>query len=264
MNLDIISFAATAPGAVGVNAPAVAGDPAAVRNAAPGSNVFLVAQWTNSQGNGFSQITFPSGHDLVRNIRYRTVVNAPYNIIPQGVKQVMRPQDPLVVTQAGSAVAGDVETVHSMFLYENLPGVNASLIDSAELASRGTEVVTIEDTTTATVAATYSGPRALNAASDLLKANTDYAILGAVVSTNCGALTIRGVDTGNLRAAIPGLHTNQNVTSDWFVNLSDWLGMPTIPVINSANKAGIFIENITNENLAAVPFSLILVQLSPK
>jgi hypothetical protein len=166
------------------------------------------------------------------------------------------------VSQSGSAVAGDVELVCGMFHYEELPGVSGRLIDVAELQNRGVVAVTVEDTTTATVASTYSGPRALNAASDLLKANTDYAVLGATLGAVCAALTIRGVDSGNLRCPIPGYSQDANVTGSWFAQLSLDLGIPMIPVFNSANKAGIFIENLQDENLAAIPFSLNLVQLA--
>jgi len=85
------------------------------------------------------------------------------------------------------------------------------------------------------------------------------ATLGAV----CGALTVRGVDTGNLRVGIPGLSGDANWTVNWFALLADWFGVPCIPVFNSANKAGIFSENMQDENLTAVPFSLNLVQLAP-
>jgi hypothetical protein len=125
---------------------------------------------------------------------------------------------------------------------------------------RGVASLTVEDTVTATAASAYSGARALNQASDLLKADTDYAVMGAVVGIVGGALTLRGVDTGNLRAAVPCL-LDGNVTNNWFGMLSEANDMPLIPVINSANRAGIFTELVQDENLVAVPFSWNLVEL---
>ncbi len=241
---------------------AVTGDPAAIRNGREGSKIMLLAAWSKAQAVGFSQILFPAGHDLVRNIRFRNLANQCDNKLPLGVPQLMRAQDPLTLSQSGSAVAGDVELVHLLLYYEDLPGVGGRLIGTGDLASRGVEQLTVEDTTTATAASAYSGARALNAASDLLKANTDYAIVGGTLGAVCGALTVRGVDSGNLRAAIPGLSGDAQWTVNWFAFLSDWYGIPCIPVFNSANKAGIFIENVQDENLTAVPFSLNLVQLS--
>lgn len=262
MNLDTISFTVTAPGAGPTAMAAVTGDPAAVRNSDPTARVLLLAAWTKAQAVGFTQLLFPAGHDLVRNIRYRNLANQCDNKLTFGFPQVMRPQDPLTLSQSGSAVAGDVELCHMLYWYESLPGVNAKMLTSAEVLSQGVELVTVEDTTTATAASVYSGARALNAASDLLKANTNYAVLGATLGAVCGALTIRGVDTGNLRASIPGLSGDAQWTNNWFAILADWFSLPCIPVINSANKAGIFIENVQDENLTAVPFNLNLVQLA--
>lgn len=263
MNLDTISFTATAPGAGPTAMTAVTGDPTAIRNSREGSKILMLAAWCKAQAVGFSQILFPDGHDLVRNIRFRNLANQCDNKLPLGVLQPMRPQDPLTLSQSGSAVAGDVELVHMLYWYEDLPGINGRLLTLSEVISRGVDQLTVEDTTTATAASTYSGSRALNAASDLLRANTDYAVLGAVLGAVCGALTIRGVDSGNLRASIPGLSGDANWTANWFSFLSDWYNVPCIPVFNSANKAGVFIENVQDENLTAVPFSLNLVQLAP-
>ena len=259
--IDTVSFTVTAPGASAAMA-VVAGDGSSIRNAAPGSIIQMVGAWSKAQAVGFSQIVFPSGNDTTRNIRFRNVANQPGNMIALGQPQLMVPQDPLALTQGGSAVGGDVELVTMMMLYEDLPGVDARLIDSAELAARTVRLVTIEDTVTPTVASVYSGARAINAASDLLRANTDYAVIGVKIGITCGCLTLRGPDTGNLRCPIPGLTTVDNVTVNWFTWLSEWTGKPLIPVFNSANKTGTFIECLQDENLTAVPFSLLLAELS--
>jgi len=259
--LDIQSFSVTAPGA-GAALAAVTGDPAAVRNAAQGSRILMIGAWSKAQAVGTSQIVFPSGNDTTRNIRWRNVANQPGNMLARGIGQMLEPQDPLTLTQVGSAVAGDVEFVSMMNYYESLPGVDAQLIDIGALNSRMVRLVTVEDTTTATVATTYSGARAINAGSDLLRANTQYAILGVKLGAVCQALTIRGPDTGNLRVAIPGLTAPDVETVNWFVQLSEWFGLPMIPTFNSANKTGTFIENLQDENLTAVPFSLLLAELA--
>src|SRR5439155_5941341 len=111
-----------------------------------------------------------------------------------------------------------------LFLYDDLPGVSGQLIGMSDLLAKGVEQVTIEDTTTATAGGVYSGARALNAASDLLKANTNYALVGGTLGAVCGALTVRGVDSGNLRCAIPGLSGDAQWTVNWFGFLSDWWG----------------------------------------
>lgn len=269
MVIDTVSFTVTAPGAAGAAAAVVAGDSANIRNATPGKSIFLINAWSFAQAAGFTQILWPSGHDLVRNYRYR---NLPLDATPRLSKYFpgqFRAQDPLTVTQAGSAVAGDVELVHAMVLYEDLPGVMGRYATLETIRRRGINVVTYEDTTTATAASVYSGPRTLGQAANTFKANTDYAILGAHIGAACGALTIRGVDSGGLRCPIPG-GAGTPITlgviplqANWFVEQSEMLDLPLIPIFNSANAAGIFIENITNENLVAVPFSLNMVELAP-
>jgi len=250
--LDTVSFTVTAPGAAGTAMTAVVGDSAVVRNSVLGSVTRIVALWTKAQAVGSSQVTFPSGNDQTRNI----------HMFPLGVGTSVQPQELLSLVQAGSAVVGDVELVHALIMYEDLPGVSAMLIDSSELQSRFVRQVTVEDTVTPTVASTYSGARSIQAASNLLRANTQYAVLGASIGIACGALTIRGVDTGNLRIGIPGQALSNQLGVNWFTNLADWFGAPMIPTFNSANGAGVFTEVVQDENLVAVPFAWHLAELT--
>lgn len=264
MILDVVTFTVTAPGAAGAAAAAVTGDSAFVRSGPDEISGQLLGVWTKSQAVGFTRLTFPYGHDNVRNIDYRNLANAPVNAIPLSAKQMMKAQDLMTVTQAGSAVAGDVELICAQIAYPNVGGGSDKFIGWQEMIERTEELVTIEDTTTATVASAYSGARALNAVVASLKANRDYAVLGAFIGAPCGALTIRGQDTANLRCAIPGNSALANESRDYFVRLSNWFDMPVIPVVNAANQGGTFIENIQDENLTAVPFSLNLALLAPR
>ena len=262
MNLDTLSFVAIAP-STGAAMTAVTGDPANIRNAAPGSMVRLLGAWTYSQLLGITQITWPSGHDLVRGFRYRNLATQVTNKVPRGCLSSFRGQDPLNVTQVGSATSGDVEICQMLFWYEDLPGVDAHLLDMPSLNMRGRNILTIEDSiTTAGNGVGYSGARALNAGSDLLKANTEYAIIGAQVGAACGGLTVRGVDFGGLRISFPGdPNIDPSAAANFYPDLSEAYGFPCIPVFNSANRAGTFVEAVGNENNVAVPFNLFLVEL---
>lgn len=264
ITLDTISFTATAPGAAGAAAAVFAGDSAFVRSTGQDISGRLLAAWTNAQAVGFTQIVFPYGHDTTRNIRYRNTALTPVNQIPLSAKQPMKSQDLITVTQAGSAVAGDVETVHLLMAYHDMAGGSDKYISNEEFEARCEELVTIENTVTATAASTYSGAQALNAVTPTLKANRNYAILGARLGANGGALTIRGQDTGNLRASIPCNQLNPDVPNSWFIQLAAWHGLPVIPVVNAANAANTFIELATNELLTAVPYALTLALLEDK
>lgn len=260
MNLDLVSLTSTAPG-TGATMAAVSGDSLTVRNGAEGSPIHGLAFWTKAQAVGTTQIVWPSGHDLVRGFRYRNVANDPGIKSPAGYPAQFRAQDPLTATQVGSATAGDVETAHVLMFYEDLPGIDAHMINLATLRKRGVNILTVEDTVTATAAGSYSGARALNAASDLMKANTDYALIGGIVGVVGGAITVRGTDTGNLRCGFPAV-LDPIQTNNFFLQLSELYGIPCIPTFNSANKASTFIELVQDENLTAVPFSLNFVELS--
>ena len=265
MGLDTQSFFVTAPGAGGAAAAAFPLDSLSIRNARAGTDILCVAMWTRGQVTaGTTTMLVTSGHDFVRNFRYRNVVLQTDNKVPFGFPLHFKPQDALTINQVGSATAGDIETIHMLNWYEDLPGVEGNLVNMAEVRARGMQLLTVEDTTTATAGGAYSGSRAINAAADLFKADTEYAILGATIAVGCGALCVQGVDFGNLRVSIPGLSVDANWTKDWFVVLSEMHDIPCIPVFNSANRASVFVTNGTDENLAAVPFSLNLVQLAPR
>jgi antitoxin component of RelBE/YafQ-DinJ toxin-antitoxin module len=262
MTLDTVSWTVTQPLAAGLAGTVVAGDSAQVRSTGAIIGGDLIGLWTNAQLAGFTQVLFPYGHDMSRNIRYTTTAAAPNNQIPLMAHQPMKSQDLMTILQGGSVTAGDVETVHALIAYPELEGGSDKYIGTEELRARVEELVTINDTVTATAASVYSGARALNAVTTTLKANRNYAILGGQVGIVGGCLSIRGQDTANLRASMPCNPLNPAQTINWFADLAYWKDMPLIPVINAANQANTFIELVQNENLVAVPFSLTLALLA--
>jgi hypothetical protein len=260
--LDLQSFFTTAAGA-GAAAAAVTGDTLSIRNARPGSDILGVGMWTKDQGVGTTTMLVTSGHDFVRNFRYRNAVNLPDSKVPARFPLHFKPQDALTINQVGSATAGDLALIHMLNWYEDLPGVEANLINNAELRQRGVQLLTVEDTLTST-ATGYSGQRAINAAADLYKADTEYAILGATFGVVAGALAIQAVDFGNLHVGIPVCPASEWETKDWFSNLSERMDIPCIPVFNSANRNNVLLTIVQDENNTAVPLNLILAQLAPR
>lgn len=255
-----VTAAAVAPGGSGM--AAVAGDSLNVRNCPINLRPLLLQMWVKSQTSGIIQMTHPTGNDTTRDIRGRHVATAALPLLTNGYSEPMEPQEAMTLTLSAGAVAGDIELWHALMYYPELPGTNANLIDLNGLDARFVEYVTVEDTTTATGGGVYSGARLINAASDLLIANTDYALLGAHIGALCGALCVQGSDFGNLRLGIPGMNGRPDVTANWFPWLTQEYGIPLIPVFNSANKGNITITNVQDENLTAVPFALVLARLS--
>jgi hypothetical protein len=209
-------------------------------------------------------------HDNVQGIRVRNPVNTVFPRLPnvpgQGFYQPLVPQDVLIVEQTGSGVGGQIETSHLLIYYPNLPGIAARLTDVATVQKNGRNYMGQEVQLSAlAVNQNYSGTTAINAGAGLdnLKANTDYALMGIISDTRCGAVTLRGVDTGNLRVGVPGEPTFSDQAADWFAALSYAFGLPLIPVINSANKQAIFIEATNNQVAATTPIvTLFLVELA--
>jgi hypothetical protein len=95
----------------------------------------------------------------------------------------------------------------------------------------------------------YNGARAINADTDLLKANTDYAVLGMTTDTECAAICLRGPDTGNLRVSVPGEPSLVHHV-ELLVQAAEpgRYNLPLIPIINSANKGGTLIDCVNDEN----------------
>ena len=106
----------------------------------------------------------------------------------------------------------------------------------------------------------YSGSVAINAASDLLRANTDYAVMGMACRTPVHAMTLRGPDTGNVRIGVPGTLRGE-IQTGFFMLQSRAHGLPFVPVINSGNKNATFLEVATDENAGTFNVTLFLCEL---
>lgn len=257
MHTELLSYSATQPN-TGAAAAAFTGDSLTIKNSRNPAHV--VAMWGFNQVDGYHQIVWPSGHDTTRG--WRTVMETA-NIIPRNVMGTawkLEPQELLSITIAGSNTAGDVETGHLLLHYDDLPGVTSRAIEWDDLLRRGEEQVTVQATITGT-AAGYSGSEAINADSDLLRANRDYALLGMETTTDVGAICISGPDTGNVRTAVPGAASRPDYCGNFYAILSRAYNKPLIPIINSGNRASTNLSLAMNENAGATVVSLNLVML---
>ncbi len=261
--LELVAGTVTAPGATITALAAASGQTFTIRNTLPNVDIRLIAMFANNNAAGVFRIRSPRLHDNVHGIREQVLATAPHPMIPPRPLQKLYPQDALILELSGSAVAGQIETGFFLAYYQDLPGIMARFIDPAALMARGVNLVGNEVDLTPGVGGGWTGSKALNANFDNLKANTDYAIVGATLSAAVGAIGITGPDTGNLRLGFPGVLTDPVVLQEWFVRISRLSGIPLIPVINSANKAGTTIDAAQTQAGAATNVSLTLVELSP-
>ena len=144
--------------------------------------------------------------------------------------------------------------------YDNLPGVSQRLMTASEVQSKTKKLTTVQASIVSAAGPQYSGSELINAESDLLRANTDYAVLGITTGSACHAVTLVGPDTGNVKIGVPG-SIQQDIQAGWFSLLSRALGEPMIPVINSGNKSSTYIGVACNENAGTFLVSLILAEL---
>lgn len=260
MHLRLNTFTATAAAVAGTAATAATGDTLTVENGK--GAVRILALWAQLQAAGFVQVNSASAHDTTRGWRARVGAG---NITPEnplGFDWQVRPQELLSVTIGEAAVAGDIASVCALMQYDDLPGVQGRYMGFAEVAKKVARLTTIDATITAGAGGGYTGEELITAESDLLRANSDYAILGMTSSVPCAAITLRGPDFGNVRIGVPGDIADHDVNSQFFAMLSRAYGLPAIPIFNSGNRAQTFVGVVQNENAAAVPVTIHLGLLS--
>jgi len=261
--LELISGRATAPGAAFTAVTMASGNSLTIRNTPFDTDIRLLQVWADFQVAGTLRIRSPKLHDNVQGLRLDATVSLVHPLLPMGASQRLVAQDTLVAEMIGSAVAGDIENFAALIWYANLPGTDARLVAPDEVLRRAVNLVAVENTITTGAGGGYTGEEALNAEFDLLKANTDYALLGYLVDAECCAVRWRGADLGNLGVGGPGADDIRHLTAEWFMRLAAAYQLPLIPVINSANKAGILIDAVQDENAAAVTLTSIFAEIGP-
>ena len=266
--LEVISGSVTGVGAVFTAWAVNAGNSLAIRSAPLTSNVWLMEKWAyNDTAAGVLRVRSPRLHDNVQGIRTRVTNNDTEPLLSglasYGWRQKLVPQDILIAEQTGSAA--NIDTGHLLVYYENLPGINARFIDNPTLIQNGVNRMGQEVSITTTAASgAYTGQVAINSTNDNFKANTDYALLGAMVDTRVGCVRIQGADVGNLGIGIPGEPSQRHLMSNYFQRLSDIYSVPLIPVFNSANKTAILIDATGHTAAVTTVVTLYMVELAAK
>lgn len=261
--MEVIDTYITAGGAASTPAAVTpySGDTLTIRNFDPPNKAYLGDIWTYAATAGIARVRSPLLHDNVQGLRFRMVgALQPRDLLTEYEVQLLHSQDALIAEiQAGAAETDGMSLVS---YYEDLPGVDARLITIDELGPRIVNLVNqeVQCASGATVGNRCTSV-AINANFDLMKANTDYALLGFESDVTGQSIGLRGPDTGNLRVGGP-MTTERMENRDWFVRLSKRLGRPTIPVINAANKAGTFVDNCQIVTGVTANITLVMAQLS--
>jgi hypothetical protein len=264
--LEVVTGFSTAPGVAAFSAEvAAAGNSFQVRSADVKSKVWLLEAWSFNQVAGQLRIRSPRLHDAVNGMRYRIPAALSLPRLGAAVAgafgQFLIPQDTLIVENQGSAVGGQIESSTLLIFYENLPGVAARLITNTQLRQYGVNRTTIQASIVTVITGQYGGGVLVNAATQNLKANTDYAWLGGETDTRGTVIRATGVDFGSLGIGFPAEPSIADVTETFFQNMAINLEMPLIPVFNSANFGGITVDAQTNQAGGTFIVDLNLVEL---
>jgi hypothetical protein len=259
--LDTITSTGTAIGATLAATTIATGDTFQIKNQSGTTPAWLLQLHVDAQVAGIVRARSPKFHDNVDAIRSRTTIGDLSPLLPWGVAQPLYSQDVLTVELAGSAVAGDIESVVMSVYYPDLSGQNANLATWDAVKGRIRNVLGQRIAITLGSTAGYNGSRAINADTDLLKANQNYAVLGMTTDTECAAICLRGPDTGNLRVNVPGEPALVHHVNYWFKRLSLGYNLPLIPIINSANKGGTLIDCVNDENGGTANVTIWLAEL---
>lgn len=257
---DTVLASAVNPGAGGgTGLVALSGDSLSVRNFPSANAGYLEAITRMGTTAGFVQVRSPLLHDNVQGIRITPGESPSYFSIPADAQQMIQPQDTLVVTISGGAAETDLALLY--IYYTNLPGASARLVSPSDIAGniKYLKPVQVAVTTSATVGTWVD--TVITTTEDLTHANKDYAVLGYSANAALAAIGIKGIDTGNLRAAGPGNSTNEFTTTRYFEWLSEQTGRPHIPVWNAANKNGTFVSTCAATASVAAVVELMCVEL---
>lgn len=254
--LEVVTGRVTNPGATLTALTANSGNSFTIRDFPEGNIACIEGMWTQQATAGAFQIHSPRMHDDVRGIRFTAAAANVFNMLDDWAEQFLFPNDPLRVELSGGGA--EVDSGAFLVYYQNLPGVDARLHMWEEIKSRIvnhlTVVVAVAGPATS---GDWSAGTVITVSSDLLKADTDYAVLGYTNDAEVLAVGLSSSDTGNLRVGGPG-PVNAIETRDWFISLALAHGTPHIPVFNSNNRGSTnaFVARITAAGTVNVAFHL--------
>jgi hypothetical protein len=229
---EVITGRATNPAAltaITVNT----GDTAAVRAFGEGVSPLLENLWSQQATAGIIRARSNRLHDATQGIRLVANAANPVALMPLDSAQRLAATDVLTYEIQGGGA--EVDALAAMLYYDNMSGNVAKLGSWDQIRAQIVNLLTVQvDVAGPATSGDWSAGTVLTNFSNLLKADTYYAILGYVLDTASLAVGLQGPDTGNYRLGGPGA-LNPLESRDWFVRLSRASGRPHIPVIQSQN-----------------------------
>ena len=206
-----------------------------------------------------ARVVSPFFHDTTRGITVISAQAPTMRTLPRQAAQLLTSQDTLTVSLLSGAANSSVVALRNYYTDLGAPG--ARLHSWGDVSGLIGDIKPVEIDVTASATIGFWNDTAITTTENLLRANTDYAILGYTVDVACAVVALSGQDTGNLRISGPG-SVLQDVTVEYFVQLSNETGRPHIPVINAANVNNTVVSVADNAASTAVKVQLIMAELS--
>lgn len=259
---EVITGRATNPAALAALSVNT-GDTFAVRAFGGQSTPRLEQLWSQQATAGFVRVRSPRMHDSTQAIRVAAPAANPIGLLAPGTEQKLNETDvPIYEIQGGGA---EVDAAAFLLYYGDVGSVGGRFAMWEQVKPLIVNHLSVQvDTAGPVVSGDWSPGTALTNFTDLLHADTWYAVLGYELDAPCLAVALRGTDTGNYRVGGPG-GQNPQETRDWFKELSRNHGTPHIPIINSQNKAGTqsFVARITAAGTVNVTWLLAELSANP-
>lgn len=241
------------------NITVAAGDSLAVRAFSPPARAYLEDITVKGGQVTTTRVLSPYLHDTTRGITMITSQAPNLYGLPKAVAQELNSQDALIVQTLSGGANSTVVALHTY--YSDLGASSARLSDWGTVKGLIGDIKPVEIDVTASATIGQWNDLAFTTTENLLRANTDYAVLGYTVDVACCVVAFKGQDTGNLRISGPGT-VLQDVSVNYFVDLDMNADSPHIPIINAANAANTTVSVADNAASTAVKVQLILAELS--
>ena len=251
---------------MGVRAAALAmtpgtGDSFTLRAQDANAGMYLISMHASMSVASGVYIRSPRMHDNVTDLQFLIPAYTGFQPCFMGLRQPLVPQDNLSVVRLAGGAAAVPDLLAFTIYYENLVGAAGNLFtwDSIKDSIKNLTTVTVTAGAPATGQWTSSG--AINVTQDLLKANTNYAILAAHSIPGACIVAVSGPCTGNVRLGIPTRNLGYDLGSRYLVDLSRISGLATIPVMKSADK-GATLVYLADPTLSVTSATLLLAELT--
>jgi hypothetical protein len=258
--LDLQAGFVTGPGSTITAATNASGDTFVVRSAQAGSSVYLDQLIRAGATAGLVRVRSPLLHDNVQGVRFACPSGTTPNLLKGFAQQTLQPQDTLTVEETGGTTT-EVDTVCVGTYYTDLGGASARLVMPSDIAPSLQYLIGYEISVTSSATAGQWLDTVINATEDILRASTDYAVLGYICDSAVAAVAIKGPDTSNFRVGGPGMASIID-TRQYFADMSTLTGRPHIPVLNSSNKGSTYVSVLAPTASVPVNITLILAEVT--